>query len=305
MNTQILLVFNQRILVILFLFLATNSCRQLVEDEFPDFTPVPTMNSFLVADSVIKVHVSMAGKMDTVPLSVVNQATVKCLIDDSAAIDLTPTGNGYYTGPKNVKAGSVYRFKVIVSGFPEMTATDTVPEFVKLISIEHIKVAGVDEEGQSFPAVKITFPVFPDHIQYFQVILRINSYRTQWRSANLKDFTDPILLAEGLPIAVFNSGKIKGNTYTIQLDYTTGSYSRIDRDGPWIPNLYPLVVEFKTISWQYYQYLKQLYLYETGRYPEFIFGSYQGYPLYSNVINGAGIIAGYSMFRSEIITPIP
>jgi hypothetical protein len=62
-------------------------------------------------------------------------------------------------------------------------------------------------------------------------------------------------------------------------------------------------VELKTISYSYYQYLRQLYLYETGRYPDFSFGPMHTFPLYSNVTNGMGILAGYSLFRSEIITP--
>jgi hypothetical protein len=57
--------------VIAFTILTMMSCREPVQNEFPDFTPVPTVNSFLVADSIIKVHVSMAGKMDKVPLTVV------------------------------------------------------------------------------------------------------------------------------------------------------------------------------------------------------------------------------------------
>jgi hypothetical protein len=62
-------------------------------------------------------------------------------------------------------------------------------------------------------------------------------------------------------------------------------------------------VEFKTISYHYYQYLRQLYLYNYGRYPDFQFGPYKAFPLYSNVANGNGIVAAYSKYVSEIITP--
>jgi hypothetical protein len=38
----------------LLVLLMISSCHKLIQDEFPDFTPVPTVNSFLIADSTIK-----------------------------------------------------------------------------------------------------------------------------------------------------------------------------------------------------------------------------------------------------------
>jgi len=296
-------VIHPKLIVIFFAIIALMGCRELVRDEFPDFPQTPVVNSFLVADSVIKVHVSIAGKLDTMPLALVNDALVTCFINDLPAGYLTSIGNGYYTSTTIVQPGNKYRFQVEIPGFPDITGADSIPEMVELTSIEHINQAGVDEEGHSFPAIRVTFPVNPDNIRYYQVTIEVNSYDVYWRSASLKDFSDPVLLAEGLPIAVFSTGMIRDTTYTLQLDYTTGSYS--GRDGIMVINLYPLVVEFKSITFQYYQYLKQLYLYETGRFPDFMFGPYHAFPLYSNVSNGMGIVAGYSVYRSEIITPEP
>jgi hypothetical protein len=140
-------------------------------------------DSFLVADSLIKVHVSLAGKMDSMPLTVVDNAAVSCSINDSMTGDLTSIGNGYYTSNIHSKAGSIYRFRVSVPGFPDMTAVDTIPEQVLLTAIEHIKEAGIDEEGRTYPAIRITFPVDPDRIQYFQVAIRINSLKDNWQLA--------------------------------------------------------------------------------------------------------------------------
>jgi len=281
--------------------LLLSGCRELVQDEFPDFTPVPTVNSFLVADSLIRVHVSLCGKLDSVPLTVVDDATVTCFIDDSLSEILKNKGDGYYSGKTIARAGNVYHFTVSVPGYTDMSAIDTVPERVELLRFEHINVAGVDEEGHTYPAIRITFPVDPNHVKYYQVEIKYNtSYN--WQSGQYKDFSDPYLLAEGLPIAVFSTERIQDTIYTMHLDYTTGHYGRTD-NGPWITHLYPLLVEFKTISYQYYQYLRQLYLYNTGRYPDFQFGPYKAFPLYSNVNNGMGIVAGYSRYISEIITP--
>jgi hypothetical protein len=122
-----------------------------------------------------------------------------------------------------------------------------------------------------------------------------------WNTGQIKAFKDPVLLAEGLPIAVFSTADIQDTTYTMQIDYTTGHVRSIG--GVSTTTLFPLIVEFKTISYQYYQYLRQLYLYNSGRYPDFQFGAYKAFPLYSNVANGMGIVAGYSKYVSELIIP--
>lgn len=298
--------------MILFTLVTLLSCRELVQDEFPDFIPVPVVNSFLVADSLIKVHVSMAGKLDTVPLTVVDQATVTCFINDSLQFNLKSVGGGYYIGNKRVKAGSVYRFKVSIPGFTDLTATDTIPVPVALTRIEHINFAVFNEEGASYPGIRVTFPVDPERVQYYQVTIQLNhpdhfshlpayDYITR-----LIDFSDPVFLEEGMLIPVFNTAKIRDTTYTLQMNYQSGSFGWNDPvTYILLEQYYPLVVDFKTISYQYYQYLKQLYLYNTGRYPEFQFGSYKAFPLFSNVSNGMGVVAGCAIYRSEVITPEP
>jgi len=285
---------------LLFILLLTG-CRELVRDEFPDLTPVPVMNSFLVADSLVRVHVSFTGKLDTVPLTVVDDAKVSLFVNDSATGELTPAGDGYYTSPVRVKSGNIYRIHAAVKGYPELMATDTIPFQVRLTKIEHIRAAGVDEEGYTFPSLRITFPVDPARIQYFQVSIKVKTYDDKWRAGYFKDFSDPILLAEGLPIAVFSTMKIKDRICTMNFDYTTGEFQ--GSGGTLNMKLRPLIVEFRSISRNYYEYLRQLYLYETGRYPEFRFGPFRTFPLYSNVTNGMGIIAGYSLYQSEIINP--
>lgn len=280
--------------------LLLSGCRDLVKEEFPDFDLQPVMNCILVCDSLIQVHVSLAGKLDRIPPMVVDNAAVTCSINDSVTKVLIHTGNGYYSGKTIAKSGNVYRLSVTVPGFAEMTASDTVPLQSRLRAVEHINLAGIDEEGNSFPAVRITFKVDPDAIRYYQVIIKYDNYGS-WNTGQIRTFKDPILLAEGLPIAVFSTAGIRDTIYTMHIDYTTGHVTSIG--GVSWTQLFPLVVEFKTISYHYYQYLRQLYLYNFGRFPDFQFGPYKAFPLYSNVTNGMGIVAGYSKYVSELITP--
>jgi hypothetical protein len=86
------------------------------------------------------------------------------------------------------------------------------------------------------------------------------------------------------------------------INYFTGSASAVN-GGPLQTTLYPLIVELRSVSYNYYQFVKQKYLYELGRYPEFKAGSIQAFPLYSNVTDGYGIFAGYSVLKADTIYP--
>ncbi|MBK9388775.1 MAG: DUF4249 family protein [Bacteroidetes bacterium] len=68
-------------------------------------------------------------------------------------------------------------------------------------------------------------------------------------------------------------------------------------------DLYPVILELRSVSQNYYRFVKQKYLYELGRYPEFMAASTTAFPLYSNINGGYGIFAGYSLVKSDTIYP--
>ncbi len=271
------------------------SCRDLVQDEFPDFAPVPTVNSILIADSLIKVQVSFAGKIDTNKLEEVNNALVLLTIEGVVKDTLVCSGDGNYFSSNKVDPLKLYSCDVLIPGYPKVSSSDIIPEPTIIYDIVHINQAGKDSEGQIYPSVKFSFKNDPLRNMYFQVALRLNKYGHE-REAEIIEITDPVLLNEGIPIPVFSNEIIQGDSYTITINYTTGS---ADSKGT---VLYPLVLELRSVSKNYYQFLKQQYLYERGRYPDFG-SSYIPANLFSNVNGGYGIFAGYSSTLSDTIFP--
>ena len=103
-------------------------------------------------------------------------------------------------------------------------------------------------------------------------------------------------------MTVFSNELIEGNTYTMIINYTTGSASRSNNEG-WVTNLFPVRVELRTVCFNYYKFIKQQYLYEhSNSEPIFSVGATSTFNLHSNVENGYGIFAGYSSVKSEIIS---
>jgi hypothetical protein len=293
--------FASGLLVLLFF----SSCHKLVQDEFPDFTPIPTVNSYLIADSTINVHVSLAAKLDSLPLKNVDQADVRLFIDGSFMETLLPMGNGLYTSASIVKPGKTYRCQISIPGYETVTCSDSIPLPNPILKLEFIQTAGIDEEGFAYPGIRFTFSNNPSEHRYYQAIIW-NYIDQEWRSspwapAGLKEISDPVLLAEGLPMAVYGNSQIKGNEYTMQINYQSGIYYTEPNNQN--PKLYPFKLELRSISYNYYQYLRQVYLYDLGRYPEFLSGVGSVFPLHSNVQNGYGIFAGYSTWSTELIHP--
>ena len=287
--------------LLLFSLLTLYSCRELVQDEFPDFQPVPTVNSILVVGDLLKVHVSLAGKLDSNKLALVDNAAVLIYVDEEYKETLINIGEGIYLSFVVVEPLKTYRCDVSISGYQTVSCSEALPEPAKISNIVHTNKAGRDEEGMTYPAITFTFNNNPAEKQYFEVIIRLIQSGHE-SAADLETIVDPVILNEGLPIALFSNDLIADSTYTMTINYTTGSAGSTNGE-PLHANLFPFILELRSVSYNYYQYVKQLYLYEKGRYPEFLAGSITASSLHTNVKGGYGIFAGYSSVQSVKIDP--
>lgn len=288
-------------LFLIFILLPLYSCRELVQDEFPEFMPVPTINSILVVDSTIKMHVSLSGKLDTNKLVLIDNAEILLYVDGVYKETLTSFDEGMYLSSTVVEPLKTYHCEIRIPGYQTVSCSDVLPKPAIISDILHINKAGKNEEGLTYPAIKFTFKNNPAEKQYFEVVIRLMQYGHE-RSATLETITDPVILNEGLPIALFSNDIINDSSNTMTINYSTGSAGSSNGE-PIHTNLYPLILEVRSVSYNYYQYVRQLYLYEKGRYPEFLAGSITAYPLYSNILGGYGIFAGYSSMQSDTIYP--
>jgi hypothetical protein len=285
----------------LILLLIHYSCRELVTDEFPEFTPIPTVNSILIAGKPLKVLVSMAEKLDTNQLTLVNDAGVSLYIDGNFEENLFPDENGIYFSSSIVEPLRSYKLEVNVPGFKTITCYEILPAPSPIFNIIHTSYAGKDEEGVIYPSVTFSLRTNTSERQYFEVLIRLQPGKYE-KLATLKKIIDPVLLNEGLPLTIFSSEIIRDSVYTMTINYFTGGYGS-NGGGPSYTDLYPLIIELRSCSGSYYQFVKQKYLYEKGRFPEFPAASINAFPLFSNIPGGYGIFAGYSAVVSDTLFP--
>jgi hypothetical protein len=287
--------------VTLLILLTHCSCREIVTDEFPGFASVPTVNSILIAGKPMKVHVSLAEKLDTNQLTLVNDADISLYIDGSYAENLFPDENGIYFSSSIVEPLRSYKLEVDIPGYKTITCNEILPSPSPIFNIIHNSNAGKDEEGMIYPSITLSFRTNPAERQYFEIVIRTFQFRYE-RLATLKKITDPVLLNEGLPLTIFSNEIIRDSVYAMTINYFTGSAGYSGNE-PYHTSLYPMIIELRSCSSDYYRFVKQKHLYEKGRFPEFLAASTNAFPLFSNIPGGYGIFAGYSVVVSDTLFP--
>ena len=278
--------------------LLSQGCRELVQDEFERFDSVPVVNSVLVAGEEIRVHVSYTGSIGDTVINVVPDAGIALYCNGVFAGNMVYDGDGYYSSVTIAEAGNNYSCEIAVPGFDVITCEDSIPVPVSITGLKYNQYAGQDEEGRPYPSLTFTFANDQDTKQYFEVVIK-ELERGSIRDVSLIDISDPLINGEGLPIVVFSDENIIENSYEMTLNFQftgftyTNSQLQTDRT---------VLVVLRSLSYDYYQYLRKKYLYELSRYPDDMLSVVSGFNLYSNISGGYGIFAGYSFFVADTIT---
>jgi len=272
------------------------SCRDLVQEEFEDFPKIPVINSILVTNDNLHLDISLTGKIDTTKLQKVNDAEVSLFVNNVFKEKVKHSSDGMYLSQTKINAGNKYTCEIKIQGQDLIIVSDSIIAPCKLLNIKHIKYAGKTEEGENYPAIEFAFTNNPNERIYYEVLIKLFVY-DEIQNANIIFIEDPLILKEGLPIAVFSNELINGNQYTMRLNYSTGYSNGKEME------LFPFVLEIRTLSNDYYRFVKQLYLYELSRYPDGFNGTSAAFSVYSNIPNAYGIFAGYSKSFSDTIVP--
>lgn len=289
-----------RLILFLGIAFASTSCRKLVQDEFATPDLVPVANAVLIQGQPLEINLSYTANIGSSEIEVIDNCDISLFINNKYVEDLLYKEGGIYQSQINIDEGTIYKCDIFIPGHKTITCFDSIPKNPKVYEIKHINEAGKNEEGTTYPAIKITFGNDTSKVQYFEISIIFFS-NGEANTATLEKITDPLIINEGLPIALFSNHLIADTSYQLTLNYTTGSQSFTD--GKWHTDLYPLIVELRSISYNYYQYAKSLYLYEEGYSSDGLSAGTNNFNTYSNIEEAYGIFAGFSVYQSDTIFP--
>jgi len=283
-----------RLITFFFLLVGTVSCTELVRDVYSDFESFPTVNSILAEGNPLVLHLSYTGGIDSMPLSFVENAKIDLYIDDVFYEQLKYTEKGNYYSQIKVESKKEYSCKVVIPNLDTIVCTQIIPDHCQIIGIEYIYFAGKTEDGTSYSAIKVSFKNEIADRRFYELKVKYliyNEDKIDWYYAWMPAITDKIILNEGLQIPLFSNEMINDSVYTVTLNINSFGIENIDemKESP-----FSFLVELRSVTYDYYRYKKLFSLGESGNSA-----------LYSNVINGNGIFAGYSVFVSDTIIPEP
>ena len=242
----------------------------------------------ITANETVEVFLS---KYNGETINEVDDAQVEFFINDSLVETILNSKNGSYSPGIILHYGDRVDCCIAREGKEIIEAQDIIPEPPLFVEVEPVSFGGLNNEGKVFPAIDVTFPTDSNETDYFEILI---STAAHGREAYIHTINDPVLLREGLPVALFSNEGITDSIYTIRINYDTGGYGPSYGNGLWWVHHEDVIVSVRKVSYHYYQYKKQYYLYQQGQDFDGLEIGNTAFPLYSNVENGDGIFAAYA-----------
>lgn len=266
-------------LIILF----SSSCRKLVQDEFEDFNSKITINSIIVQDEQIHLHVSLTSGLDAYELSNVNNANIEMYNQDSVLLNFNYVEKGHYISDYIAKENDEFYLKVNVNN-SIVSSSCFIPDRVNISEFHIIENAWVDNEGVLQP--KINFSIINDLSKdlFFEAYILIYD----------ENVTEVI---EEYPVLFFDNFELEKDIISKSVKISHHFYSNNI-------NNYKYQLIIKSVDSNYYKYVKSFENYNLSRFPDFSNAGIVPTNLFSNINNGYGIFCGYSQTLSDIKAPI-
>lgn len=305
-----------KLLPIIILIILFSSCIKKIDylDTSQDSRLV--VSCLFTPDSLFKVYVSSTGGIFD-EIYQIEDASVEIWTKNIPVEQLQYVDSFYISENLKPVVGQEYTLKVSASGFPDIQATDKIPNSAEIVETFYNSNTEYDYYyNLPYTGTSITFIDNKNVNNYYEIIYLEQYFSNveydtllvvDSNSANLSyiqtSTDDIVVLDEKLQkyrqnLIYFSDKKILSEEYTMNIKLI----SEILLDD-FRRNLF---VDFRTISYNYYMYRKKLAEHLYGQATpidnlnlDFIFSS-EPTEMYSNVIGGYGIFAGYSQNFQQV-----
>ncbi len=298
------------ILVVALCMLA--SCQSKVNYDFPNnYKQAIVMNSVLTPDEPISVTLSLTMNISNAYDHDIYGATLKeptyiddalvVVFEDGQLLDTLSFVDNIYISEKTPKVGSQYKIEASSSKYGNCSASTNIPALPEISEIHYRNNVSVDDEGEPISKLYLKITDNDTDRNYYKIFMSVNrdeesyyGYRPVYFSQTQN--ADSVLMQSGS--LVFD-----GSCLLISDEYFSGGNYNLEAFCRHIHSNTAIVV--MSISESYYEYLRskamQDYDYSTDG-----FVSAQNVlnvipaNIYSNIENGYGIFAGYSIMNDTL-----
>lgn len=286
-------------LLLLLTAILMGSCLKEVGMDVELTPQLLVVNCFFTNNEPFTVNVSRLAPYPDLSDRNITNARVKIFTDGIYSGTLKYVEKGNYSLPSLLpEPGKVYQITVEADGYPVASAKDSLPPVVPVDSVIFTPHAGKYDDGISYHQYTIRFRDLPGKNYYSIHILGGYYNEGQLRFRSREIFSgDPVIAAEGITSENFNTWFAFSDTL-----FSNQNYSLKINMGDYYSGIGKAQVLLISGSSYYYQYLKRLSRHDSYSWQD-LFKPYNPVPLYSNIVNGLGIFAGFQCKPYDLDLP--
>jgi hypothetical protein len=303
----------RNLILLVFCLLFFFSCTKEIQIPMPQAQKLPIINSLFCAGDTICVSIyESVASLDGVP-KIIDDALVLLYEDDNPADTLVYAENGLYISDIIAKIGSVYKVEAFCNEHKTCYACDTVPELPVLTGVVFRDSALIDRDGYYISKAELSIKSVGTQTRYYEVKLfaRYFNYSHHVGSTeHINDIffsqinnTDPVILDSEVSfldysILLFSDNLFLTESYILPV-YYCDLYNQVSN----FYSDYDLIVSLRAVSANYYKYKCSAIIQSFDGGGLLTPGnnlSAMPVSIYSNVENGFGIFAAYSVITDTI-----
>lgn len=290
------------ILISLLWLFSLYSCQEPVKLDQVEFQPKLVLNCVFSPDSLFKVKVTHALSNNDTSSNILANADCFLFSENTLLDSLQHIGKGIYVSDIKAEIDKEYTIQVKHPNYPTASATSKAPQKPIITRTEAINNLIYDPYEEEYLTKIITYITDRkkrnDYYEFsYKGILKNDS--SQYGFSSYFQSTDNVITNEGVIdynpfILLFSDRMFKNKTY--KLHY---KINYIDMENYPDSTNYTVYLKYKSVSEAYYAYVKDISK-QTEYYSNRFFYTGEPVHVYSNVKNGYGIFAGYSMIMDTL-----
>ena len=295
------------ILVLSILSFTFFSCTQTVDIDFGKTQDKMVISSFIQPDSTLQVLVSYPiGTLES-GSPIIKHAHVR-LFENDVFVEELQYNNYCYRSTIYPQVNNTYKIEVEAENYPEVQATDHVPDAPLITNVEFIKNYRLeyDDDGDTYNISRVSCKIIDDHStqNYYEIAVYykyLSEYDNTYyiTSFNYEKNECEIINQEEVidyrpNSIVFSNNDFNEISQPVNIDLNTSNIFDFFTQGE-------MIIIVRKVSFAYYQYQKSFTIHNYFQNSDDdLWGSPMPVELFSNVENGLGIFAAYNEVRDTI-----
>lgn len=230
---------------------------------------------------------------------------LKDTLEYSDSLDIYSISNNITDYPI---AGNTYSVRIYKDGFDTITATTRIPSKVKITDTTIVPIAYVDETGNVFSEISITFTDPVDETNFYEIAVSDIAFQYDSSRYFYKLSTyDNIITSESYypslirfdvdkpKYLLFNDKTINGKERTLTVYYNP---PQREDDNRYIANHY-ISLHLRNVTEDYYKFKTSMIQHLNNNKEDILYGMGEPVNIISNIDNGYGLFAG---FNNDIVS---